>query len=233
MLEVGFWYPVCEPSAVHQHEASAALPSSPILNVSRHQACTSPAAAGQGEAAPSQSLEHTYGGSRLRTEGLNAEIISSTLCRLEVAGLFFFFSFLFALSPSCLCAQCCHGCGFISSFPGLDCSSIGRKRWAGVCERCKTFHWEPLCASKLFLQLSLAHANASLPKGWHALHMISCKSNWHRAELLTSLRGFLIPFPALFVLSSQCGAFSTPLHLAAICGQLVVLGSATPVTHEG
>lgn len=103
MLEVGFWYPVCEPSAVHQHEASAALPSSPILNVSRHQACTSPAAAGQGEAAPSQSLEHTYGGSRLRTEGLNAEIISSTLCRLEVAGLFFFFfSFCsFPLLPLC------------------------------------------------------------------------------------------------------------------------------------
>lgn len=99
MLEVGFWYPVCEPSAVHQHEASAALPSSPILNVSRHQACTSPAAAGQGEAAPSQSLEHTYGGSRLKTEGLNAEIISSTLCRLEVAGLFFFFFFSFCSFP--------------------------------------------------------------------------------------------------------------------------------------
>lgn len=142
MLEVGFWYPVCEPSAVHQHEASAALPSSPILNVSRHQACTSPAAAGQGEAVPSQSLEHTYGGSRLRTEGLNAEIISSTLCRLEVAGLFFFLLFpplAFVLSAAM----------DVASFPlfqdsiaalsdakdGLGCANDARHSTGNLCVR--------------------------------------------------------------------------------------------------
>lgn len=91
---------------------------------------------------PSQSLEHTYGGSRLRTEGLNAEIISSTLCRLEVAGLFFFLLFpplAFVLSAAM----------DVASFPlfqdsiaalsdakdGLGCANDARHSTGNLCVR--------------------------------------------------------------------------------------------------
>lgn len=68
--------------------------------------------------------------------------------------------------------------------------------------------------------------NPALPQGTRTLlffkERFSCKSSWHRAQLLPSTRGFLTPLPALSVLFLTVWSF---LHSPLSCWDL---GSALP-----